>query len=199
MNMAFGVKGGISLNHMWGDDWDDQITLYDGDNKMRLGFSVGGFLAVNVMKNFALQPEIYISLIGGGMDYTYAGNEIENYQRLWILEIPILAKFIMPAGKFKGGIFAGPDIMIKMFDYTIREESSAGDADAVTDDSFFKRPYLGLVAGVELGIPITQKMSFLIDVRYCLMVSDIYDDEVVVNPEWKSNSLKFMVGIGTGL
>ncbi len=42
-NMSFGVKGGISLSHFTGENWDDFVESNDGESKMRLGFSAGGF------------------------------------------------------------------------------------------------------------------------------------------------------------
>ncbi len=47
--LTFGLKGGISLSHGTGDDWDwwleDREALYGYpvENKMKLGFSAGGF------------------------------------------------------------------------------------------------------------------------------------------------------------
>lgn len=198
MSMAFGLKGGISLNHMWGDDWDAEVNIANGDNKMRLGFSIGGFAAISIMKNLAIQPEVYLSLIGGGYDYIDVV-PTENTQRLWVLEIPILAKLTLPAGEFKGAVFAGGDIMIKVFEYNRITESSINNNEEPVNDIYFKRPYFGLVGGIELGIPMSQKMSFLIDIRYCWMLSDIFDEDYSVDPEQKSNSLKFMVGIATGM
>ena len=197
-SMAFGLKGGISLNHMWGDDWDSEVNSVNGDNKMRLGFSVGGFAALNIMKNLAIQPEVYLSLIGGGYDYINT-DTYEIRKRLWVVEIPILAKLTLPAGKFKGSLFAGGDIMIKVFDYQSVTEGPGGEEEEPVDDIYFKRPYFGLVTGIELGIPMSGKITFLVDVRYTVMFSDIFDDTFESNPEYKSNSLKFMVGIGTGL
>jgi hypothetical protein len=195
MGMSFGMKGGISLNHMWGDDWDDVLNSDDGDNKMRLGFSVGGFAALNIMKNFAIQPEVYMSLIGGGYDYVAGGDTYENTQRLWVVEIPILAKLTLPAGNFKGSVFAGGDIMIKVFDYT----SKTDEEEETINDIYFKRPYFGLVGGIELGIPMSNKLTFLVDIRYVWMLSDIFDEDFTNNTEFKSNSLKFMIGIATGM
>ncbi len=195
MYMSFGLKGGISLNHMWGDDWDNQVTFNTGDNTFRLGFSVGGFVSVNISNSIALQPEVYLSLIGGGYDYTEAGSTIENTQRLWVLEIPILLKLTMPAGNFRGAVFAGGNIMIKMFDYTQIDD----DQEDVISDQQFERPYFGLVGGIEMDIPMNDKMYFIVDVRYCLMLSDIFAETMATGPEMKSNSLKFMVGIGTGM
>ena len=195
MNMSFGLKGGLSLNHMWGDDWDGQLVSFDAENAFRLGFSVGGFATININENIAIQPEVYLSLIGGGMDYTESGNEMEDTRRLWVVEIPILIKLTMPAGNFRGSVYAGGDIMIKVFDYTVEIN---GEEDDTEDDSLFNRPYFGLVGGIEMNIPISDSLYFIADVRYVCMLSDIFNKRTTSNPEYKSNSIKFLVGIGTG-
>ncbi len=194
INMSFGLKGGLSLNRMWGDDWDNQMTTDNGENALRLGFSAGGFAVINFNENIAIQPEVYLSLIGGGYNYTTGNTEIEYTHRLWVIEIPILLKLTIPAENFRGSVYAGTDIMIKIFDYSIIDDNVEEET---TDDINFKRPYIGLIGGIEMDIPISDKLYFIVDVRYVLMLSDIFKSETTFNPEFKSNSIKFLIGIGT--
>ena len=85
LNMSAGIKGGVSLNHMWGDDWD---AYFDSnptwEKKFRLGFSVGGFVSLDIMKNIAIQPEIYFSMIGGGFEDTASGSEADYKHQILV-------------------------------------------------------------------------------------------------------------------
>ena len=189
LDMMAGIKGGPSINHFMGDDWEEWRDNNVGDgNKLTLGYSVGGFVSVNLTKNIAFQPEFYFTLTGGGAqasgypDYVYK-------EKIMVLEIPVLLNMGMSIGKMRASLLAGVDFMINVGDY--KWETESPDNEGTHEYDNLKSFYIGLVGGVALDIPISAKTYFLIDVRYVFMLTSMFEDF-----EQKSNSLKFMGGLG---
>ncbi len=128
-------------------------------------------------------------------------NTLDFFRRIMVVEIPVLLKLTLPAGKFKAALFAGPDIMIKVGDYTYHAELDGTEVpgtENVLDDVYFKRPYFGLALGGEIDIPVSEKMFFIVDVRYVIMFSSIFDEDIY-GYDISMNSLKFMAGIGMSM
>jgi hypothetical protein len=73
----YGVKGGLNVANIGGEDVDD--------NKAKLGFHLGGFIGVSVAENFSIQPEVVFSLQGVKFDDDQKLN-------LSYLNIPVLAR-----------------------------------------------------------------------------------------------------------
>jgi hypothetical protein len=99
--IGFGVKAGMNIANMHGDDI--------GRVESRIGFCGGGFVTFGLGDVFAIQPE---------MLYTQKGWRYEQhdfwafYERTWILhyiEIPLLSKIMIPVkGSVKPNVFVGP-------------------------------------------------------------------------------------------
>ena len=197
-DLNVGIKGGLSMNHMWGDDWD----LYFNSNptwekKFRLGFSVGGFISVDIMKNVALQPEVYFSLIGGGFNETASGAKYENKQQIFVVEIPILFSIRLPLKKLRVNVFGGPEIMVYAGKYKVINDPESGpEQETEWDELYINKVFFGLAMGIGIDIPITQKIFALIDVRYTVMLTNIFDSDWYSFNEQRSNSIKFMGGVG---
>ena len=155
--------------------------------------------------NKFLAKLLYFSMIVGGMDiddYLGSGYTLETFEKLLVVEIPILLKITLPTGKFKAALFADPDIMIKVGDYTYHSEFDGTEipgSETVTVDVYFKRPYFGLALGGEIDIPVSEKMFFIVDVRYVIMFSSIFDEDIFGENDSSMNSLKFMAGIGMSM
>ena len=54
--ISYGVKGGLNVANIGGEDIDD--------NKAKLGFHLGGFVGVSIAENISIQPELVYSLQG---------------------------------------------------------------------------------------------------------------------------------------
>jgi hypothetical protein len=53
---GYGIKGGLDIATLTGDDADDMESV--------IRFAVGGFLTYNFNEMFAIQPEVYCSMQG---------------------------------------------------------------------------------------------------------------------------------------
>ena len=113
---AKGVKGGLNIATLTGDDVEDA--------KSKIGFAFGGFLTYEVNEMFSLQPELLFTMKGSKYDeedtetdedgwqsyYKYEGSWNLNY-----LEIPVLAKLKIPMeGNIKPNVFMGPALGINI-------------------------------------------------------------------------------------
>ncbi len=175
--VAKGLKGGINLADVRGDDVED--------TELRLGFAIGGFLTYKVNEQFVVQPEIYYTSKGfkikeehydSATDYiSMEGTIIVNY-----LEIPVLGVFAV----YKNfNLFAGPYFDIYLNGKTKTNMEFHGDYDPdiwgeggnQTEDiksEDINSPGYGLILGAEYLIG---KIS--IGARYSMGLSTIPDED----------------------
>jgi hypothetical protein len=162
---AVGLKAGLSLAKLTGDDV--------GDVQTKAGFLIGGFAAIPLGENTALQPEILYTRKGAKAD----GLGVDEVLSLDYVDVPILFRFTV-AGEGARPIFLlGPSIGFKTSDkYTIDgEEADIGD---------IKGTDFGLVFG--LGAQIKQ---FVGEVRYNLGLTNIFDVPDEANTASVKNSV----------
>lgn len=209
INISAGIKGGPSINHFYGNDWDSMImSATDYDQTMKLGFSAGIFLSIDIFKFLSIQPEFYFSLMGGALDFT----DVQGLGELWysykVLEIPVLVKGNFDTDSLRASLFTGPDFIIPVGELRMKEEI---EGYAVYDWYKFPEPMMkdfimGIAAGASLDVDTGDKTYICIDIRYIFTFTDIIRDtyslyfppstQWVLEPELKGNSLKFMLGFG---
>ena len=183
-DMTFGVKGGVNLADLSGDD----IT----NNEIKTVFVGGIFFNYAFTDIISLQPEALFAMKGT------KSTELENTGiNLTYADIPLLLKLSVPTeGKFVPSVFAGPSIGILMSaDYErALEETDIKD--------YLKSADVGLVLGVGFDYLIGAG-RLLLDARYTFGFSTIIDDPERFGPEppgeeveVKTNGMMFMVGYG---
>lgn len=183
---AIGLKGGLNLANISGEDADD--------TNFRIGFAIGGFVTYSLNEQLALQPEIYFTSKGFKTEEeesnSYSGYRYsissESSVSLNYLEIPVLGVFSVNQNI---RLLAGPylDIylngMVKEKYRTVTEyynsyenrwiieedESDSNSEDIESDD--MNTPGLGLIFGAEF---ISGQIS--IGARYSIGLSNIPDD-----------------------
>ena len=183
-DMTFGVKGGVNLADLSGDD----IT----NNEIKTVFVGGIYFNYAFSDIISLQPEALFAM--KGTKSTVLENTGIN---LTYVDIPFLLKFSLPTeGKFVPSVFAGPSFGILMSaDYEIAlEEMDIKD--------YLKSADVGLVLGIGFDYRIGPGM-LLFDARYTFGFSTIIDDPEQFGPEpageeveVKTNGMMFMVGYG---
>lgn len=178
---AKGLKGGLVLANMTGDDIDQ--------NKTKIGFALGGYLTLAVSDAFSIQPELL--LVQKGTKWKEEG--ISDVIRLTYLEIPVLAKYRFPAGPdMNAFVFAGPALGLKVGATSHWEE----DGDSGTEDfDEAKGLDFGLAFGAGLEKPFGGSVvSF--DIRYTLGLGNCCEDDDGEDYKIKNSAILFLVGFG---
>jgi len=144
----YGVKGGLNVANIGGEDVDD--------NKAKLGFHLGGFMGVSVAENFSIQPEVVFSLQGVKFDDDQKLN-------LSYLNIPVLARYTTQSG-FYGE--TGPQLGFLLS----AKSKIEGDSENVKD--WFKKTDFSWAFGVGY---ITQS-NIGVNARFNLGLSKLDED-----------------------
>ncbi len=157
MPIKFGIKGGLDMANLTGDDVED--------TDMKLGFG-GGLFAQFSFENMpiVIQPEV-MYVMKGAKD-----SEDGDYKiKLDYIEIPVLVKYNIPMeGNMTPCIFAGPAFGINM-------SAKVDDGDDSYDIYNKKSMDIGLAFGAGLDMAMGQgKLTF--DVRYTLGLTKVLDD-----------------------
>lgn len=185
-----GLKIGVNSANLHGEDveeFEDFLNL-----KSKLGFCVGGFIAINLTEMFAIQPEVLFTQKGAKMKEEVFGETLKAWVNLSYLEIPVLAKLTIPTqSSVKPNLFAGPCFAIKMSGKVKAEYAGESDEEDIED---MKGTDFGLVigAGVDFGLGAPGIGKFTVDVRYTLgltTISDFEDEDV------KNGVISLMFGI----
>lgn len=148
----FGVKGGVNISTVTGDDFDSP--------EERTSFNVGLLAEIPLTQRFSLQPEVYYS--GQGFDAAEIDQDNvfdtdENVEfQLDYINVPILAKFYLVDGL---SLQAGPSFNFKVneeIDYQPTNNAGDRDFDEVKDFEF----------GGAVGVEYKFNNGFLIQARY---------------------------------
>ena len=171
---TYGLKGGLALTNLTGDNTD-------GLNS-KTGFMIGGFAAIPIGESMAIQPEVFYVEKGTKFDEVLEnGSEVEAKLKLNYIDIPVLFKYTMAGESARPYFLAGPSIGFKT-SAKIKVQDESADFDYVKSTDF------GLVFG--LGVNF---QKFLIEGRYGLGLSNINDfpddPDSIKNSAWN-----FLVG-----
>ena len=187
-----GVKGGMNLSSLRGDD----IDLIEQDLGVgidtRVGFAAGGFVSISPHEMFAIQPEfIMFSQKGsssdlGGVDFHF----ILDY-----LDVPILAKLMIPTqSSVAPNIFAGPAMSFNLRS-KLKAEGPEGSAEIDLKEAGWdtKAVDFGFVfgGGLDVGAGMS-KLTF--DLRYTLGLTKVWEVQDYGEVDARNGAFSFMVG-----
>jgi hypothetical protein len=186
VDFDLGVKGGLSMaTYKWtGSEASNSLT--------RPVF--GAFIAFNLNKTFAIQPEIYYLTLGGISTIDSGGIIYKYIDRYKYLHVPVLAKVrLMPGKKLTPILFAGPAMGVLLsahYKYVV-DGVEEFDKDI---KAFLNKTNFSIVfgAGVECKM---DKYILILDIRYDLGLANI-DGSDDPTDQLKSRALMFMVGVG---
>ncbi|MDD4858404.1 MAG: porin family protein [Candidatus Krumholzibacteria bacterium] len=180
--MMFGVKGGLNIANLTGDDVEDASS--------KTAVVAGVFFSYDITEIFAVQPELLFSMKGTTMD---AEEGEENWKTTY-LELPLLLKVNLPTeGKIKPMLYAGPAFGLLM--------SAKVEDEDIKDQ--LKTMDIGIVAGAGVGYQLEKGLIFA-EARYEIGLTgltDFSDAELdaigmTEQPDAKNSTISIMVGYG---
>lgn len=177
--MMFGVKGGLNLANLSGDDVED--------TSMKIGMAGGVFMCYKLTDIFAIQPELLFSMKGA----EFTEDDVDGSYKVNYFEIPLLFKVNLPTeGKIKPNLYAGPALGILM-----SADVEVGDYSADMKD-FTKSTDIGIIAGAGLGYQM-EKGMLCAEVRYEVGMGTIDEPaEDVDEADVKNSVVSILVGYG---
>ena len=185
--MQLGVKAGLNLANLSGDDISDTDA--------RTGFAGGLFFMYQFNDMFAIQPEAYYTMKGATDKGTIEGFTYEAEMKLDYIEIPLLLKFLIPIkdSGVRPSIFAGPSIGFNM---SAKSKIEAGGQTFEEDIEDVASTDFGLVFGGGIGFPVGNGELGL-DIRYILGLSTI--DDSAEKADIKNSVINFNLYYGFSL
>lgn len=165
----FGVKGGANFATLTGDDADEL------DVKMKTGFHLGVFAEIMISDKFGIQPEVLYSTQGAKSEFAFF-DEIEGDVDLKIkldyISVPVMLKYFVAPGF---SLEAGPQ-----FSFLSKSEIEAEfQGETETEDLKDDTESFDFGAGVGVGYGLPQ--GFLVQARYVMGFTDIYNDSDIKN------------------
>ena len=207
---VIGVKGGLNLASVYGDDASFSEDGIEFEPGFRMGFNAGAFAEIPFSPQFGLEVGLFFTQQGAKYDEsvtnTIEGQEVvfdfESNLNLNYLSVPILAEFYIPlnsTGNFQ--IFAGPeifyflsgdqdyDLVAKSNGQEVYSESEGSDIDS--DDA--NTITVNITGGVGFNFQAGNGV-FSLDVRYLMGLMNAPDSDA--DGEIKNNGFQFRVGYG---
>jgi hypothetical protein len=187
VTLDLGLKGGINLASV------KYSFLGEGDNSSSvLNPVIGGFLAINLNKTFAFQPEVYFLNSGGKWAWQDIDFSLREVEKIGSIHIPLLAKVhLMQEGQAIPILFAGPAV-----DFILSAKGKFYVDDVLDDEydfkEFIKHTTFSVVFGGGVEI-MMDKLMLVLEGRYALGLTDLHADADEV---YKLKGLMVMVGIG---
>lgn len=149
---GFGIKGGLTIAKLTGDDTDALES--------RTGFMVGGYAAIPIGEGTAIQPELSYAQKGAKFD----ADGTDVVEKFDYIEIPVLFKYTVAGEGARPYFLVGPYLGLNI-SAKIESEGQSVDVDEIKSTDF------GLVFGI--GVELKK---FLIEARYGLGLTDIYEE-----------------------
>jgi len=173
-NVEFGLKAGINLSTITGDDADSFSS--------RTGFHVGFVSEIEISETFSFQPELLYSAQGSDWSEDFVSESFEGTYKVDYLNVPLMAKFYVVEGF---SLEAGPQVGLLL--------SAKAEGDFADDDL---KDYLkGIDFGVNFGLGYKLDGGLNFGARYNLGLSDANDDtDFLGDSTYKNGVFQFSVG-----
>ncbi len=150
--MMFGIKGGLNMSNLTGDD----ATIEDTDPSMKMGFGGGIFFNYAFTELFAIQVEGLYMQKGATYEWSEGEESGSVDAKIDYIAVPLLLKVTIPTeGKIKPAIFAGPTFGFLM---SAKVEGEGGSED-IKDNT--ESMDIGILGGAEIGYKLEKGMIFL--------------------------------------
>ena len=181
-----GVKGGVSLADV--PDIAGGLDAASDILERRIGYAVGGFVAIGLGHGFSIQPEALYTQKGVGARAPGGTASSEFTFKADYVDVPILGRFTFGKG-LRAYVFAGPSLN---FLISAKAKSGFGGTASETDvsedmESFEAALVLG--GGIEIG-------PLLVEARWSEGLTNILADGVSpAGPELKTRTLLVLGGL----
>ncbi|MDW5288620.1 porin family protein [Formosa sp. PL04] len=183
--VQLGVKGGVNISKLSGDDFDDVDS--------RTSFNAGLVAEIPISDRFSFQPEVFYS--GQGFDVLeidqdniFDTDQNLEYQ-LDYIQVPLLIKFYLIEGL---SVEAGPQFGFKIHEeFDSEPNSDGGDFEINSDDSYVKDFDTSLAFGTSYKFD----GGFFLSARYTLGLTNIFEDNTILgNVDGKNDVWQFGLG-----
>jgi hypothetical protein len=185
----FGIKAGVNMATISGDDVDDASYA----------FGVGGglFMGYKISDMFTLMPEALF--MWKGAKETWEDVDAEFTWKFYYVDINVLAKVTVPTeGAISPYFMAGPYVGIKAsHGWSSDPEPEDPDDGAYIDDlldEYLKGIDFGLLFGAGVDYVMDNGHTLSLDGRYGLGLVSIFDDVEDEEVDVKNGTISFMVG-----
>jgi hypothetical protein len=189
-----GLKLGLNMANIHGADVDTWENVTRESWGSKIAFCFGGYLTFKIADIFAIQPEVFYTMKGSKLETTYLGETYKEKVKLSYLEIPVLAKIIIPTqSSVKPCLFAGPALAIKLSSKDWYEIAGESHEDDISD--YVKGTDFGLVmgGGLDFGLGAANKGKITVDLRYTLGLTQIVNVEGLTF-DVKNGAFSLMIG-----
>ncbi len=190
----FGVKSTVNMSSFNGDDVKD--------NDYKVGFSAGVYGHFPITDQFAVQPEVNFTRIGGKFkdDVTEVGNTTikdKNKTTLDYIQVPIMFKYYPGASRFN--IEAGPQFGYNVYASNKQETSvyANGTVNTISGKTDIKDSVKDFDFGVNFGLGYNVTDNINVGARYYMGLTKV--GENTDNGTTAANDIKnhsFSLGVG---
>ena len=190
----FGVKSTVNMSSFNGDDVKD--------NDYKVGFSAGVYGHFPITDQFAVQPEVNFTRIGGKLkdDVTELGNTTikdKNKTTLDYIQVPIMFKYYPGASRFN--IEAGPQFGYNVYASNKQETSvyANGTVNTISGKTDIKDNVKDFDFGVNFGLGYNVTDNINVGARYYMGLTKV--GENTDNGTTAANDIKnhsFSLGVG---
>ena len=191
-NLTAGVKAGIDFADLGGDFED----LIETTTDLKTGFSVGGFLGIDLHRLFRLQGEL--QYVQKGAKATLAGNEAKFHVNYIEVLVP-LTLMIPVEGSVAPRLYVGPSLAFEL-DCKVKGEIEGQSVEFACDSDEIGAPTNTTDYGILFGggIDIAAGPGALtLDVLYNLGLGDIAkEDPTDPVVKVRNNTIQILVGYG---
>ncbi|GGG50226.1 porin family protein [Bizionia arctica] len=183
--IQFGVKGGVNLTKIIGDDM--------GDVKSRTSFNAGIVVEIPISDRLSLQPEVFYSGQGFDVKEIDQDNIFDTDQnieyQLDYIQVPVLLKAYLVEGL---SLEVGPQFGFKIHEeFDFQPNSDDGDIEINDEDSYVK----DFDTSVAFGVSYKFDNGFFVNGRYNLGLTNIFEENTIFeNVDAKNSVWQFGVG-----
>lgn len=197
--VRLGVKAALNLSWFGGSDWNDlvrdldNLPGIDADNEVNVGFIGGVFAEFTVSPNLAVQTEILLGRVSGGVEFTDGVNTATITEKATVLKLPFLLKPKFDVGT-DGALYllVGPVPAFIIGDVELEVRETGFSTETIKD-----KPDNRFVFSATFGAGYERRFdtgALNAEIRYNRTFTDIYDDF-----ETRINSVNFYVGYAFNL
>ncbi|MBA7607097.1 hypothetical protein ES703_14249 [subsurface metagenome] len=179
--ICFGVKGGMNMSDITGEDVELLEESLNLDLGIKMGMVGGIFLELGLTDMLGVQIEVLYSSKGSKGEFEFLGVEGDMAFNLSYIDIPILLKFKIPIeGPIEPELFIGPSLGYNLSSEIVVEAEGEKETEDLGDET--KSIDFGLEFGGGVGYNLGGG-KIIIDARYVLGLTSIseYEDEEIKN------------------
>ncbi len=185
---VFGIKGGMNISRISGDD-------AIGSSDSHLGMHVGFLMQYNLMQALVIQPELLYTQKGYNYKYSVGDIDYKVSNSFDYIELPLLIKLNAAIGDIKIQPFIGPSISYLVSAKQKEKLSSDSNTTTVTHTNDVSDNINNVAFGFAVGAEFVFMKKYILGGRYNFGLSDIYKKNLTGQGPDVQNGV-FMLNLG---